>query len=91
MQCLPLSVSIYSLGVVAYQCLAGHVPYDGEDSFSIGYKHITEPLPLPTLGSADERRLFEVVRRMLAGEAVQQDGSGLSKREWGELMETLGR
>ena len=57
---------IYSLGVVAYQCLAGHVPYDGEDSFSIGYKHITEPLPLPTLGSADERRLFEVVRRMLA-------------------------
>ena len=57
---------IYSLGVVAYQCLAGHVPYDGEDSFSIGYKHITEPLPLPTLTSADERRLFEVVRRMLA-------------------------
>ena len=57
---------IYSLGVVAYQCLAGHVPYDGEDSFSIGYKHITEPLPLPNLVSADERRLFEVVRRMLA-------------------------
>src|SRR5437867_107468 len=34
---------IYSLGVVAYQCLAGIVPYDAEDSFSIGYKHITEP------------------------------------------------
>src|SRR6266545_1363487 len=33
---------IYSLGVVAYQCLTGTVPYDGEDSFSIGYKHITE-------------------------------------------------
>src|SRR5215213_7739514 len=30
---------IYSLGVVAYQCLSGTVPYDGEDSFSIGYKH----------------------------------------------------
>ena len=57
---------IYSLGVVAYQCLAGHVPYDGEDSFSIGYKHITEALPVPALSSADERRLFEVVRRMLA-------------------------
>ena len=27
---------IYSLGVVAYQCLAGRVPYIGEDSFSIG-------------------------------------------------------
>ena len=56
---------IYSLGVVAYQALTGAVPYDGEDSFSIGYKHITEPIPTPPLGGADERKLFEVVRRML--------------------------
>jgi serine/threonine protein kinase len=56
---------IYSLGVVAYQCLAGAVPYDGEDSFSIGYKHITEPIPAPSLITADERRLFEVIKRML--------------------------
>ncbi|HEX9053922.1 MAG TPA: serine/threonine-protein kinase, partial [Gemmatimonadales bacterium] len=56
---------IYSLGVVAYQCLAGVVPYDGEDSFSIGYKHITEPIPTPQLINADERRLFEVIKRML--------------------------
>ena len=56
---------IYSLGVVAYQCLAGLVPYDGEDSFSIGYKHITEPIPAPPLITADERRIFEVIKRML--------------------------
>jgi serine/threonine-protein kinase len=56
---------IYSLGVVAYQCLTGTVPYDGEDSFSIGYKHITEPIPHPTLITADERRIFEVIKRML--------------------------
>ena len=56
---------IYSLGVVAYQCLTGTVPYDGEDSFSIGYKHITEPVPVPQLITADERRLFEVIKRML--------------------------
>ena len=56
---------IYSLGVVAYQCLAGVVPYDGEDSFSIGYKHITEPIPTPSLITADERRIFEVIKRML--------------------------
>jgi thymidylate synthase (FAD) len=30
-----------------------------------------------------------VVRRMLAGEAVEQAGSGLSRREWDELMEVL--
>ena len=32
-----------------------------------------------------------IIRRMLAGEKVTQDGSGLSKREWRELMATLGR
>jgi serine/threonine protein kinase len=56
---------IYSLGVVAYQCLTGIVPYDGEDSFSIGYKHITEPIPTPNLVTADERRIFEIIKRML--------------------------
>ena len=35
--------------------------------------------------------MLAVVRRMLAGEAVEQPGSGLSKREWTELMETLGQ
>lgn len=32
-----------------------------------------------------------VLRRMLAGEAVEQPGSGLSKREWQEMMAALGR
>jgi thymidylate synthase (FAD) len=36
-------------------------------------------------------QMLGVVRRMLAGEAVSQEGSGLSKREWRELMDTLGR
>ncbi|HYK82004.1 MAG TPA: protein kinase [Gemmatimonadales bacterium] len=57
---------LYSLGVVAYQCLTGHVPFDGEDSFSIGYKHIMEELPTPPLESYDQRTLFEIVRRMMA-------------------------
>ncbi|MBK1657119.1 FAD-dependent thymidylate synthase [Paracraurococcus ruber] len=35
--------------------------------------------------------MLGIVRRMLAGEAVAQEGSGLSKREWRELMEVLGR
>ncbi len=32
-----------------------------------------------------------VVRRLLEGEAVEQETSGLSKREWRELMAALGR
>jgi serine/threonine-protein kinase len=57
---------IYSLGVVAYQCLTGMVPYDGEDSFSIGYKHIMEELPAPALETDEQRELFEVIRQMMA-------------------------
>jgi thymidylate synthase (FAD) len=35
--------------------------------------------------------MLAVLRRMLAGETVEPAGSGLSKREWGEMMAALGR
>jgi thymidylate synthase (FAD) len=35
-------------------------------------------------------QMLEVVKRKLAGEAVSQESSGLSKREWGEMMAALG-
>jgi len=57
---------IYSLGVVGYQCLTGHVPFDGEDSFSIGYKHIMEELPTPALETAEQRDLFAIIQKMMA-------------------------
>jgi serine/threonine protein kinase len=73
---------IYSLGVVAYQCLTGTVPYDGEDSFSIGYKHIMDPLPEPQLVSADERS-WVVIRRLLAKDPQDRYQTGA------ELIEAL--
>ncbi|MGH7607055.1 MAG: serine/threonine-protein kinase, partial [Gemmatimonadales bacterium] len=57
---------VYSLGVVAYQCLTGSVPFDGEDSFSIGYKHIMEEIPTPPIDSHDKRVLFDIIRKMMA-------------------------
>ena len=36
-------------------------------------------------------QMLAVVRRLLAGETLEQEGSGLPKREWRELMEMLGR
>jgi thymidylate synthase (FAD) len=36
-------------------------------------------------------KMLEILKRMLAGEAVDQAGSGLSKREWLEMMAALGR
>ncbi len=44
------------------------------------------------LGAATlSAQMLGVVRRLLANEAVAQPGSGLSKREWRELMAMLGR
>lgn len=44
------------------------------------------------LGAATlSAQMLAVVRRLLAGESVTQEGSGLSKREWRELMAVLGR
>jgi thymidylate synthase (FAD) len=36
-------------------------------------------------------QMLSILRRMLQGEAVTQPDSGLSKREWREMMEKLGR
>jgi len=63
---------IYSLGVVAYQCLTGQVPFDGEDAFSIGYKHIMEDVPAPDLHTNEERALMGVIRRMLSKTADER-------------------
>ncbi len=65
-QTLDRRSDVYSLGVVGYQCLTGHVPFDGEDSFSIGYKHIMEELPTPPLETAEQRALFAIIQRMMA-------------------------
>ncbi len=57
---------IYSLGVVAYQCLIGTIPFDGEDPFAVLYQHVNSPLPRPALQTDEEKALFSVIERMLA-------------------------
>jgi predicted Ser/Thr protein kinase len=60
---------MYSLGVVAYQCLTGRTPFEADDPFAILYKHINEPLPRPTLDTPEEEEMFAVIERMLAKRA----------------------
>jgi hypothetical protein len=57
---------IYSLGVVAYQCLAGRPPFDEGESMAVLYAHVNTPLPRPALASSEERTFFAFVERMLA-------------------------
>ena len=57
---------LYSLGIVAYECLVGSTPFESGDAFAILMAHINEPLPRPALQSPDERALFAIIERMLA-------------------------
>jgi serine/threonine protein kinase len=38
---------LYSLGIVIYEMLAGHVPFDDPSAMSVALKHISEPPPPP--------------------------------------------
>ncbi|OQY31818.1 MAG: hypothetical protein B6243_08045 [Anaerolineaceae bacterium 4572_5.2] len=38
---------IYSLGIIFYELLTGHVPFDADTPMAIIHKHIHSPLPIP--------------------------------------------
>ena len=47
---------IYSLGVVAYECLAGRRPFEGDDQIGVATAHLSEePPPLPATISPEVR------------------------------------
>ena len=56
----------YSLGVVAFHCLAGRAPFTGDDPLSVLYSHLHDPVPEPELSSEGDRRVFSVVRELMA-------------------------
>ena len=54
------------------------VAYEAFEDYRLGGAHLS-------------RQMLDTVRKMLDGAPVSQDTSGLSKREWDELMGMLGR
>ncbi|MEO8580204.1 MAG: serine/threonine-protein kinase [Gemmatimonadales bacterium] len=57
---------IYGLGVVMYETLLGFPPFDGADSYSISYKHVTETAVSPdVVDSRIPQQLAAIVMRCL--------------------------
>ena len=70
---------VYSLGVVAYEVLAGHRPFRGDSSVSVAIKHISEqPEPLPEELSAPLRELVNTCLRK-SPRARYADGQELAE------------
>ena len=67
---------IYSLGVVAYECLTGRAPFEGTDHYSLMYAHVSQPIPAPALDTPEERTVFGVLEKMLRKEPADRPQTG---------------
>jgi len=56
---------IYSLGVVAYECLTGRVPFTADTPLAVLMKHLRDPIPLPPVSEVPEP-LAHVLLKALA-------------------------
>ena len=58
---------LYSVGVVLYEMVTGHVPFDGETPVAVALKHIHEEPRDPSLDNPDvSRGLSEVILKAMA-------------------------
>jgi len=77
---------IYSLGIILYEMVTGHVPFEGETPFTIGVKQKSEiPRPPKDLNDQVPGDLNDVILKCLAKD------KGARCQSAGELLAELGR
>ena len=59
------AADVYALGVMAFECLTGRVPYTGTTPVAVLMKHVQEPVPEPAAAEVPPP-LTAVLRRCLA-------------------------
>ncbi len=60
---------IYSLGIILYEMVTGGVPYVADTPLAVLFKHISDPLPLPSLVKPDiPAPIEQVILKALAKE-----------------------
>jgi serine/threonine protein kinase len=82
---------VYSLGVVAYEALAGFPPFDGQNLVEIVVRQVTtEPTPLHQLRPDIPREVSDLVTLMLTRDPAQRPTAAEMIPRLAQLLEMMG-
>ncbi|MFN9311358.1 serine/threonine-protein kinase, partial [Gemmatimonas sp.] len=68
---------LYAVGLLLYEMVLGHPPFDGDDSYAVGYKHVHEaPTPPDQVDTRVPAALSAIIMRCLAKQPAERYDRG---------------